>query len=76
MLPQPPLLAALPSAILDMATDFAPLFMGMVIGLCLCVLALAFAIGVHDSHDSGWTQQSAKQPQDRPTSESELPDAA
>ncbi len=73
MLQQPLLLAALPSAVLDMTADFAPLFMGMVIGLFLCVLAFAFAIGVHDSW---WTQQSAKQQDDRPESEPELSDAA
>ena len=73
MLQQPLLLAALPSAVLDMTADFTPLFMGMVIGLFLCVLAFAFAIGVHDSR---WTQQSAKQQDDRPESESELSDAA
>ena len=73
MLQQPLLLAALPSAVLDMTTDFTPLFMGMVIGLFLCVLAFAFAIGVHDSW---WTQQSAKQQDDRPESEPELSDAA
>ena len=73
MLQQPLLLAALPSAVLDMTADFTPLFMGMVIGLFLCVLAFAFAIGVHDSW---WTQQSAKQQDDRPESEPELSDAA
>lgn len=73
MLQQPLLLAALPNAVLDMTTDFTPLFMGMVIGLFLCVLAFAFAIGVHDSWQ---TRQPAKHQDDRPESESELSDAA
>ena len=73
MLPQPPLFAALPSAVLDMTTDFAPLFMGMVIGLLLCVLALAFAIGAHDS----WrTPLSATHQDGRSASEPEFSDAA
>jgi hypothetical protein len=73
MLQQPLLLASLPSAVVDMTTDFAPLFMGMVIGLFLCVLAFAFAIGAYDS----WRPPlSATHPADRSASESELPDAA
>ena len=73
MLQQPLLLAALPSAVLDMTTDFAPLFMGMVIGLCLCVLALAFAMGTYDSRR---TPQSATHPDGRSASEPALSDAA
>ncbi|HJY82407.1 MAG TPA: hypothetical protein VKK81_15170 [Candidatus Binatia bacterium] len=45
---QIPLLSAVPSGVVDMTADFAPLFVGMVIGIGLCVLALAFMIGVHD----------------------------
>lgn len=48
MLTQPLLLAALPSAVVNMTTDFTPLLMDMVIGLLLGVLAFAFAMGVHD----------------------------
>jgi hypothetical protein len=32
-----------------MTADFAPLFVGMVVVLGLCVLGLAFAIGIYDS---------------------------
>ena len=71
---QPPLLlAALPSAVLDMTTDFAPLFMGMVIGLFLCVLAFAFAMGTYDGRR---TPLSATSHDGRSASEPELSDAA
>jgi len=73
MLQQPLLHAALPNAVVDMTTDFAPLFMGMVIGLFLCVLALAFAMGMYDSRR---TPLSATHHNDRSASEPELPDAA
>ena len=73
MLQQPLLLASLPSAVVDMTTDFAPLFMGMVIGLSLCVLAFAFAIGAYDS----WRTPLSETHHDaRSVSEPELPDAA
>lgn len=73
MLQQPLLLAALLSAVVDMTTDFTPLFVGMVIGLFLCVLAFAFAIGVHDSWQ---TQQPVTQPDDYSQPVSEFSDAA
>ena len=57
MITQSPLLSVLPTAVLDMTTDFTPLFVGLVIGLCFCVLALAFAIGVYDSW---WSQHKAR----------------
>lgn len=73
MLQQPLLLATLPNAVVNITTDFTPLFMGMVIGLFLCVLALAFAMGTYDS----WrTPLSATHPDGRSASEPELPDAA
>ena len=70
---QPPLLAVLPSAVLDMTTDFTPLFMGMVIGLCLCVLAFAFAIGAYDTRRA---RPQVKRPRERTMPVPELPDAA
>lgn len=73
MLQQSLLLAALPRGVLDMTTDFTPLFMGMVIRLFLCVLALAFAIGVHDSRG---TQRPVTQPNNRPKPVPEFSDAA
>jgi hypothetical protein len=73
MLQQSLLLAALPSAVLDMTTDFAPLFMGMVIGLFLSVLAFAFAMGTYDS----WRPPlSETHLDDRSASEPEFSDAA
>jgi len=73
MLQQPLLLTALPNAVLNMTTDFTPLFMGMVIGLFLCVLAFAFAIGVHDGRQ---TRQSVMQTDDHTKLASEFSDAA
>lgn len=43
--------SGVPAAVLDMTTDFTPLFVGMVLLLSFCVLALAFAIGVHDTRE-------------------------
>lgn len=57
MVLQPLLLSAVPSGVLDMTADFAPLFVGLVVVLGLCVLGLAFTIGVHDTR---WTQRKAK----------------
>jgi hypothetical protein len=48
---------------IDLTTDFAPLFVGMWVLLSLCVLAFAFAIGVHDTRE-------AQQKTDRVPSES------
>jgi len=44
-----PLLSAVPSGVLDMTTDFTPLFVGLVVTLGVCVLGLVAAIGVHDT---------------------------
>jgi len=41
--------AAVPNTILDMTTDFAPLFVGLVVTLGLSVLGLVSAIGFHDA---------------------------
>lgn len=38
--------------VLNMTTDFAPLFMGLVVLLCISALGIAFAIGVHDSREA------------------------
>lgn len=37
---------------IDMTTDFAPLFVGFWVLFSLCVLALAVAIGVHDTREA------------------------
>lgn len=44
--------SGVPAAILDMTTDFTPLLVGMVLLLSFCVLAFAFAIGVHDTREA------------------------
>jgi len=59
-----------PNVALDMTADFAPLFVGLVVTICLGVLALAFAIGVHDTQEA---QQKAARITDTLTS---LPRAA
>lgn len=73
MFVQSPLLSAVPSGVLDMTADFAPLFVGMVVGLGLCVLGLAFAIGVYDTR---WTQRTAKRTAERPSPFPDSPEAA
>jgi len=40
--------SALPSGVLDMTTDFAPLFVGLIVTLGICVLGLVATIGLHD----------------------------
>jgi len=57
MFAQLSLLYAVPSGVLDMTADFAPLFVGMVVVLGVCVLGLACAIGVHDTRGTQRTEQ-------------------
>ncbi len=74
MVTQP--LFGFPSAIapgLDMTADFAPLFVGLVVVLGLCVLALAFAIGVHDTW---WEKREGKKAPDQPAPAPHVPEAA
>jgi hypothetical protein len=57
----------------DPTADFTPLFMGLVVGVCVGVLAVAFLLGLYDSRGlvpprKSPTQQSATTP--------DLPDAA
>jgi hypothetical protein len=66
------LLAALPGVGLNMTTDFAPLFVGLVVGVCLCVLAVAFILGLYDS---GWLTHQRQPSPERSVSAPELPDA-
>jgi hypothetical protein len=44
--------AGVPSGGLDMTADFAPLLVGTWVILGLCFLALAFAIGFHDTREA------------------------
>ena len=41
--------AAVPNTILDMTTDFAPLFVGLVVVLGLSTLGIVSAIAFHDT---------------------------
>ena len=68
---QSSLLAALPEAWLSMTTDFAPLFIGLVVGVYLGVVALAVALGVYDTC---WPRQG--KPSEAHAVVSELSDAA
>jgi hypothetical protein len=49
MFAQPPVFSPVPTGVVDLTYDFAPLFVGLVVGLCLCVLAFAAALGVYDA---------------------------
>lgn len=60
---QTPLLAAVPSGVLDMTADFASLFVGLVVVMGLCVLALAFTTGVHDTREAQHTAKQVTLPQ-------------
>ncbi len=73
MVLQPLLLSAVPSGVLDMTAGFAPLFVGLVVVLGLCVLGLVAAIGVHDSW---WEKRKAKKVTAPQTPWSDLPKAA
>jgi len=44
--------SGVPAAVLDMTTDFTPLFVGMVVLMSFCVLAFAFAIAAHDTRET------------------------
>ena len=44
--------SGVPNVVLDMTADFAPLLVGTWIILGLCVLAFAFAIGIHDTREA------------------------
>jgi hypothetical protein len=41
--------AGVPTGVLDMTAEFAPLLHIIIIGLGLCVLGLAVATGIHDT---------------------------
>jgi len=71
MFMSPPVLSAVPTGVVEY--DFAPLFLGLIIGLCLCVLVLAIAIGLHDTRKSQLGVPTTIQ---QPTPAPELPDAA
>lgn len=53
-----PLFSAVPSGVLDMTTDFTPLFVGLVVTLGICVLGLVATLGIHDTW---WAKRRAKQ---------------
>jgi hypothetical protein len=45
-------LSGVSTGVLDMTTDFTPLFVGLVVILGLSLLGIAFAIGVHDTREA------------------------
>ena len=71
MFVSPPVLSAVPTGVVEY--DFAPLFLGLVVGVFLCVLVLAVTIGIHDT----WkVQRGGKTPAQPAKPVSELSDAA
>jgi hypothetical protein len=73
MFVQPSLLSAVPSGVMDTTTDFAPLFVGLVVVLGLSMLGLAFAIGVHDTR---WAQRTGKKDSAQSAPAPQFPKAA
>jgi hypothetical protein len=71
MFTPPALLSAVPTGVVDMTADFAPLFLGLVVGVCGGVLA--FAIGVHDIRRA---REAVRKSQECPARVPELVDAA
>jgi hypothetical protein len=70
MVPQALSLSGIPSGVLDMTAEFAPFLHGMVIGLGLCILGLAFSIGFYD------TWQARHKAAEAPVHSASLPKAA
>ena len=62
--------AAVPNNFLDMTTDFAPLFAGLVVVLGLSVLGIVSAIAFHD------TQKAQPKVEKAPITPAPLPKAA
>ena len=58
-----PLFSAVPSGLVDMTADFAPLFIGMWGVLGLCVLGLAIAIAIHDTREAKCTAKQVTEPE-------------
>ena len=63
MVLQSPLLAAVPSGVLDMTADFAPLLIGMWVVVGLGVLGLAIATAVHDTREAKRTAKQETEPE-------------
>jgi hypothetical protein len=62
--------AAVPNSVLDMTADLTPLLSGLVVVVGLGVLALAFAIGFHD------TQKAQREAEKAAVTPAPLPKAA
>ena len=62
--------AGVPSGVLDMTAEFAPLLNGMVIGLGLCVLGFVIMTGIYDTW---WARRKTEEEPAQPVS---LPKAA
>jgi hypothetical protein len=69
MFMSPAFLSAVPTGVVDMTEDFAPLLLGLIVGVCLGVLALAFAIGVYDTR---YSRRRIKKSRDCPAQVPEL----
>ena len=66
-------LSPIPPSGVGLTYDFAPLFLGLVVGVCLGVLAVAFMIGLYDC---GWFGHPRKPSTEQSASTPDLPDAA
>jgi hypothetical protein len=63
MVLQLPLLAAIPSGVLDMTADFAPLLVGLWVVMGLCVLGLTLTIAIHDTREANRTAKQVTKPE-------------
>ncbi|MBI3800615.1 MAG: hypothetical protein HY268_27010 [Deltaproteobacteria bacterium] len=63
MVLQLPLLAAVPSGVLDMTADFTPLLVSLWMVVGLGVLSLALAIGLHDTEEAARTARQVAEPE-------------
>jgi hypothetical protein len=57
MVLQLPLLAAIPSGVLDMTADFTPLLIGLWMIVGMGVLALVLAMAMHDTQEARRTTE-------------------
>jgi hypothetical protein len=58
-----PLLAAVPSGVLDMTADFMPLLVGLWVVMGLCVLGLTLTIAIHDTREANRTAKQVTEPE-------------
>jgi hypothetical protein len=63
MVLQLPLLAAIPSGVLDMTADFTPLLIGLWMIVGMGVLALVLAMATHDTQEARRTTEQVTEPE-------------